>query len=411
MALWFWLFPGPAYGQIESNLPPGFRSILSVPGIQLYQKNYSNGSPDFVQIVNLRQGAAVLPLYGTIAKPGAGQGVFGGNNPAFEKQSLPVFWKQLAQMDGQPVCITNGQFFFLSDNPTHLPFPLKKDGVVISEGYDEQNFPGQRLMLEIWPDQVQISSMTRESLYSSTAPHIIAGLAEDANKRIKQYTGRTFVGTQDQDGDGQAEILLIFNTLSARQVDAAQVLREAGATQVMMLDGGGSTQLICEGNWLVRSDRWIPQAIGIVAGITPGSSYSRAESIPATHPAPPTPTAVVPITDAVPISGAEILAEGSVSTNAANNSLIGAGSDQGEREPAVMDGSRQALSETGGDSAQTNPMLTTFQSGSLAEVYQAGYLQMELDNVIWVPMFILPTGLLVMLWVNRQRRYQENPDR
>jgi hypothetical protein len=47
-------------------------------------------------------------------------------------------------------------------------------------------------------------------------------------------------------------------------VDAAQVLRDFGAEQVMMLDGGGSTQLSCKGEDYVSSDRLIPQALGVI---------------------------------------------------------------------------------------------------------------------------------------------------
>jgi hypothetical protein len=34
----------------------------------------------------------------------------------------------------------------------------------------------------------------------------------------------------------------------------------------MMLDGGGSTQLMCSGEVLIESDRLIPQAIAVIAG-------------------------------------------------------------------------------------------------------------------------------------------------
>lgn len=371
-----WLIPGRAQGQAEINLPAGFTSILSVPGIQLYQKNYANGSPDFVQRINLHQGAAVIPLFGTIMKPGTHQGVYGGDNPAFEKLSLPTFWKQLAKLEEQPVCITNGQFFFLSDNPTHLPFPLKKDGVIISDGYDDQNFPGQRLMLEIWPERVNITMLTREALYSSTAPHVIAGLSEDANKRSKQYAGRTFVGVQDQDNDGQSEILLIFNTLSARQVDAANVLRDFGASQVMMLDGGGSTQLICNGNWLVRSDRWIPQAIGVVTGAKAGS---------------------------------EVLPVEAPSTNRADDSSASVGVDVANSLPGAdpFEQPTRSQEQLSVASALTNQDDPEPQPERLVEVHQVSSLKLEVEDILWVPSVILPIGLLVMLWVSRGHRQQE----
>ena len=47
------------------------------------------------------------------------------------------------------------------------------------------------------------------------------------------------------------------------------MLRDFGADKVMMLDGGGSTQLICNHSVYVPSVRAIPQAIAVVAGGNP----------------------------------------------------------------------------------------------------------------------------------------------
>jgi hypothetical protein len=106
-------------------------------------------------------------------------------------------------------------------------------------------------------------------LHTSTAPNIIAGLSEDANKKKKNFTGRTFIGIDDSDLDGDYETILVYNTLTARQIDAAEVLRNFGADKLMMLDGGGSTQLTCKGEPIVESERLIPQALGIVRGEGP----------------------------------------------------------------------------------------------------------------------------------------------
>ena len=35
----------------------------------------------------------------------------------------------------------------------------------------------------------------------------------------------------------------------------------------MMLDGGGSTQLVCQGEAIIDTTRLIPQAIGVLAGV------------------------------------------------------------------------------------------------------------------------------------------------
>lgn len=157
----------------------------------------------------------------------------------------------------------------MKEYPTRLPFPLKKDGQVISDGYGIKQFPDQKLILEIWPDHVDIEKLSKDNLYGSSAPDIVAGLTEDASKSPSHFVPRTFVGVLDQDQDGQSETLLIFNTMTARQSDAADVLRSFGATKVMMLDGGGSTQLICKGEDFISSDRLIPQAIGVFAAPLP----------------------------------------------------------------------------------------------------------------------------------------------
>ncbi|MFC2025941.1 hypothetical protein ACFLUC_01970, partial [Chloroflexota bacterium] len=132
-----------------------------------------------------------------------------------------------------------------------------------------KDHPGQKIMLEIWEDRLDITDLSRRNLYSSSAPDILGGLTEDANKKPKNFTGRTFVGIDDRNGDKNFETLIILNTLTARQVDAAGVVREFGADKVIQFDGGGSTQLTCHDRPYVGSERIIPQSIGVSAGIVP----------------------------------------------------------------------------------------------------------------------------------------------
>jgi hypothetical protein len=252
-------------------IPPGFYKIDSAVGIDLYEKDYPGGSPDYVQVIDLSQGASLKPLHGSIADPGLGKGVYGGNDAHFRSQSLADYWRELVAQDSSPFCVVNGQFFYMLEYPTRLPFPLKIDGEILTDGYGIKDFPDQKLMLELWPGKADIIALSKEALYSSSAPDIIAGLVEDAPKAKKRYTGRTFVGLTDPNGGGQFSTLMIFNTKTARQVDAADVLKSFGAQKVMMLDGGGSTQLLCGGKSYIYSDRLVPQAIGILAGV-PGES-------------------------------------------------------------------------------------------------------------------------------------------
>jgi hypothetical protein len=221
---------------------------------------------------------------GEITDPGTGKGVYGGNNPKVERLLSKDFWQAFSASNDQAFCITNGQFFLLKDSPTTLPFPIKKDGKVLSDGYAIKEFPEQKLMLEIWPDRVDINNLTKEALYSSSAPDIIGGLTEDANKSAKKSVGRTFVGIIDQNQDQQYETVLIFSTKTAKQEDAGMVLKSFGADKVMMLDGGDSTQLICQDNAYISSERLIPQAIGVAAGtkLKPTPTAVMTEPSPAT---------------------------------------------------------------------------------------------------------------------------------
>lgn len=266
LLLWvyFWLPGKPAYAQGDGIIPPaGFELLRSAQGVAIYQKQYSNGSPDYVQVADLAFGAEVFVLHGSISNPASGQGVYGGDNARFNRLSIKQFWNQLSNKTDTPFCVTNGQFFRLADSPTPLPFPLKKDGEILTDGYGVKEFPDQKLILEIWPDHLDIRELTQENLYTSSAPDIVAGLTEDAEKASKKAVGRTFIGIADRDRDNQFETLLIFNTRTARPQAAAEVLRAFGAGKVMMLDGGGSTQLVCQDQTFIDTERLIPQAIGI----------------------------------------------------------------------------------------------------------------------------------------------------
>ena len=255
---------------LSSTVPPDFSLVISESGTALYQKHYPNGSSDFVQVINLGQGAAIKLLHGKVADAGMGQGVYGGNNPAFWRQTLREAWNEFALSNSNAFCITNSQFFSAHEDPTQFAFPLKKDGDIISDGYSLNAYPGQKLMLEIWRDGANIAPLSKEALYSSSAPDILAGLSEyAAGRRPNIATGRTFVGVDDRNPDGKHEILLIFTSKRARKTEAAAVLRRFGADKVMMLDGGGSTQLICKGTSYIRAARTIPQTIAVLSMVVP----------------------------------------------------------------------------------------------------------------------------------------------
>ena len=246
--------------------PPGFYPVESAPGVTLYQKDYSGGTPDFVLVVDLSKHSQIHLLSGAIGDPGSGRGAYGGDSPTFSRQSLQSFWEEYSRTQSKALCVLNGAFFSTNEDPAGLAFSLKAGGTIVSEGYGRDEYPGQKLMLEFREDHASLQALDGSALAASSAPDILGGLSEDANKDPSALVGRTFAGIQDVDGDGKAETVLFFSSKTTRQADAAGVLRSFGASQVMMLDGGDSAQLLCSGHPYVYSSRSLPQAIGISAG-------------------------------------------------------------------------------------------------------------------------------------------------
>jgi hypothetical protein len=249
--------------------PAGFQLIDAGRGAWLYRKPYANGSPDFVQVIDLRQGAHVELLHGALTEARPDKGSYGGPDPRMKSPALETYWQDVTARSPLAFCVINGGFFYMPEYPTRLAFPLKVDGQLVTEGWGVKTYVGEHLILELWEGRANIQTLTKESLYASSAPNLVGGLTEDANKRAKFAVGRTFAGVDDRDGDGSYETVLFLSTRTALQSGAASVLRDFGADQVMMLDGGGSTQLLCRSGWHVRSDRPIPQALAIFAGETP----------------------------------------------------------------------------------------------------------------------------------------------
>lgn len=265
--LLFFALPQMAFASQQT--PQGFVLIRSSVGVQLYRKEYPSGYPDYVQVIRLDREAEVRLLHGKISHQGVSSGVYGGLDARFNSRTIMQYWEQILADTSRAFCVTNGQFFYMYEYPTRLPFPLKVNGRVVSGGYSKGEFNNQKFMLEIWKDQVNIRPLTKVDFQKSSAPNILGGLAEDARKSPQKFVGRTFVGIADQNLDGVYETLLIFSTQAARQQDAAETLRLFGAEKVMMLDGGLSTQLVCQGKSYIQTERLIPQAIAVLDGTKP----------------------------------------------------------------------------------------------------------------------------------------------
>jgi hypothetical protein len=212
---------------IAYNIPTGFYQIKAVPAVTLYKKDYPSGYSDYVQVINLSHGASLKLLHGTITDPGYGKGVYGGDNPSFTRQTLQQIWSDFSSSYSNAFSVTNGQFFSTNSFPsTPLAFPLKAKGMIISDGYGIDEYINQKLMLELWSGYADIRPLTKSDLYNSSAPDILAGLSEGADKGPSNYTGRTFVGIIDDNFDGYYETVLIFGSAHSTQYGASQILKD-----------------------------------------------------------------------------------------------------------------------------------------------------------------------------------------
>jgi hypothetical protein len=370
-------------------IPDGFRKLNSTFGVRLFRKDYPGGTPDFVQVVDFSQGASIELLHGPIREERPGQGAYGGDDPRILSRSLRQYWNELAASAPNPFCVINGQFFYMPESPTRLPFPLKVNGEILSEGFGRDQFPGKKLMLELWPGRADINLLTPEALHNSTAPDIVAGLAEDAPKNIKKYVGRTFVGVADKDSDDVYETLFIFATRSARQADAAQVLRSFGAQKVMMLDGGGSTQMICQDNPVISSDRLIPQALGVKGGIPPTPKFRDPVEISAGPAVVKAQAIYLPLTASRTVAPATPIQQEVAQAEASASPIVQVASLPVAPQPeaAVPAAPEKVLTLAHGEPAQ---------DASPKPLY-------DLSSALWVPGMMAPAFAFIFLIVLRMR--------
>ena len=82
--------------QLQPDTPQGFKLVSEASGVWLYQKDYPNGNPDYVQIVDLGLGAGLELLHGAVREPRIGRGVYGGDDPRLGFNSLEGYWQQFS---------------------------------------------------------------------------------------------------------------------------------------------------------------------------------------------------------------------------------------------------------------------------------------------------------------------------
>ena len=242
------------------EIPKGFKLMMQETNLQVYKKDYSNGNSDYVSVVNLEKGT-IRNLTGTAE----------GTPNAMVKKKLPrEFWQDAVKENTSTrkvMVVVNASFFSTNDEPTGIAFGLKLGGSTISYGYAiGKEYPGQIRTFSFNPHQgiANIQSYAKETFDSM--PEVVGALDVAANKSAFSYLPRTFVGVRDDDGNGTKETVIFYSSSYARQIDASNVLTGFGASAAAMLDGGGSTFLIINGNSLISTERKVPHAIAVYAG-------------------------------------------------------------------------------------------------------------------------------------------------
>ena len=276
------IFWGTAYGV---EIPSGFGEINSAAGVKLFG---SHDSTTYVQVVDLSKGAKVRFLTNSIADPGTGKGVYGGNNPTINKKPISDIWDNRNADNYFSLCngalFGDGKLDYLADDNV-LVYPIIADNNLISGGskVNENGKYGLR-MLEIWNDKADIrnvsSSLPKPTLIKNqtTAPNVLVGSAVDSGPdSAPEWKGRTMAGVLSKTNNGIIDTVVILVSRSSTIQNAVQTLRNFGVKsddKVVMFDGADSSQLIAmnkSGNkeTLIWGNTWkqLPQTIGIQAGV------------------------------------------------------------------------------------------------------------------------------------------------
>lgn len=239
-------------------LPGGYRRINARSGVVIYQKG-----EDFIVSVDYSQGASLKLFAGDIASPGQNSSTYGGKTPEFKRISAGEALQMIRRTTPAAYCAFNGQFF--ADFPrdtAQLAYPLRLTGRIVSDGFapKAQN-QGGKLMLELFSSTANIRPFSIEQLRSSPAPEVLVSLSHRVDREANSKVGRTFVGLAQPSSEKQYKLVYVFVSRAATQEHAYLSLRRLGASQVIMLDGGKSTQLQCGNSKYVSFGRPVPQFI------------------------------------------------------------------------------------------------------------------------------------------------------
>ena len=257
--LTFFLFPFFLFSQ---TIPTGFNAIDSTSnGEAILYKNAYKSNPDYVQVINLTKGGVVKLLNGAPVSGGS------ADSPKYTRLNITNAWNDFSGSYNNAFSIVNGEFFGNATAYTaEFSYPVKESGVMISHGFGNSE-PWVKRQLRLWGQYAEVASYNNDpqTIESSACPSIIVGADKSAPFQATNAVARTFIGVMDGNNDGLNELVLIFSSITSTQANAAGVLQDfgVGADDMIMLDGGGSGQMICKDFDYVNQTRLLPQFVGV----------------------------------------------------------------------------------------------------------------------------------------------------
>ena len=252
----------------QVTIPSGFYNILSATGVNVYQKDYSGGQPDYVTVVDLRYGS-ISNLTGTPSGTGGAK--------LIAKKLPAAFWSDAVVANtGTKTArvVLNGTFFNVNLDPTPIAYGVKVAGTTLNYGYGSTDYPGYlRIFMFDSAGSKTCSIMNYDkpnfpTTFNSSTPDGAGTVDTGANFAGQQgsWIQRTMVGVVDQSGDGVPETALFYASKLATQASAKTVLQSFGAQVVAMFDSGGSTSLTVGGVSKITTTRAVPHAIAVYSG-------------------------------------------------------------------------------------------------------------------------------------------------
>ncbi len=165
-----------------------------------------------------------------------------GNNTA---QALTEHMQELG--DGG-YCVMNGSFW---EADKRLTFAYVKEGELITKG---EKLPGSYATRAVYFNGME--ARVSSTIDMNATGDMIVGLVPDETDLDAR--GTTLVGV-----NGSNVYFVVIKGTVAQGV-AELTSRGVHKDNIVQLDGGGSSQLLCTGKTLIASERTIPQGVGII---------------------------------------------------------------------------------------------------------------------------------------------------